>query len=135
MAHHTAQKPQPWPWENFSPAELASRGNGAVRIELDALNKLQQLRYAWGHPMTINSAYRDPEYNAKVGGATNSYHKKGMAFDVGVTGWTKQEKNDFKELALDKGFTGFGGYKTFIHIDIGPARKWGLSWAWPKSYT
>lgn len=34
--------------------------------------------------ISINSAYRDPEHNAAVGGVPNSYHTKGEALDLGM---------------------------------------------------
>ena len=122
-----------WRWANFSPKEMASKGNKSVHISTRALDNLQWLRNAWGRPLRVNSAYRDPIYNARVGGAPRSMHKRGFAFDISVVGWTHEEKMKFKELAFEAGFTGFGGYNTFIHIDIGPARKWGQKWAWPTA--
>lgn len=123
---------EPWLWPNFTPKEMASRGNGEVFIKYEALNKLQALRTAWGRPLTINSAYRDPAYNVKVGGATSSKHMEGMAFDISVVGWTAAEKKEFKELAYSLGFKGFGGYNSFIHVDIHSKRRWGQQWAWPE---
>ncbi len=134
MRHYSDPRPNHWPWTSFAPKELASKGNGSIAIEYEALDKLQSLRNAWGKLIHLTSAYRDPVHNARVGGAKLSQHKAGRAFDVRVAGWIAQEKAEFKELALAHGFTGFGGYNTFIHIDIGHPRKWGQSWAWPKSY-
>ena len=33
-------------------------------------------------PIIVNSAYRSPEVNAKVGGVSSSYHVKGLAADI-----------------------------------------------------
>ncbi len=33
-----------WRWPNFSPAEIACRGTGAIRINSEAMDKLQALR-------------------------------------------------------------------------------------------
>src|SRR5512146_2429874 len=35
-----------------------------------------------GKPITILSAYRDPAYNASIGGATHSQHVEGRALDL-----------------------------------------------------
>ena len=134
MHHYSDPRPAYWPWSFFVPRELASKGNGAIQIKYAALDRLQSLRAEWGQPLHLTSAYRDPAHNARVGGAPLSEHKAGGAFDVRVVGWNDTDKHGFKELALAHGFTGFGGYSTFIHIDIGRPRKWGQSWAWPKSY-
>ncbi len=46
------------------------------------LSVLQPLRDAWGKPLSINSGYRCPEVNARVGGVQTSQHTKGEAADV-----------------------------------------------------
>ena len=43
---------------------------------------LQQIRNELHLPIIVNSAYRSPEVNAKVGGVSSSYHVKGLAADV-----------------------------------------------------
>ena len=140
MNHHTGNKPRPWPWANFKPHELSSNGNGAVQIEKRALDRLQALRTEWGEPIILSSAYRDPAYNKQIGGATNSYHVQGQAFDIPVRGWDIDKRRRFVALAYKHGFRGFGGYDkngkaNFIHIDDrGHPGKWGKSWAWPNEY-
>ncbi len=134
MRHYSDVPPNYWPWKNFAPHEFASNGNGAVEMDIHTLNCLQSLREEWGEPIILNSAYRDPVYNARIGGAPLSKHKEGRALDVGVRGWSPEKKYKFKELAFKHGFTGFGGYNTFIHIDTGRPRKWKQSWAWPDAY-
>lgn len=46
------------PWPNFSPAEIACRGTARIRIDEDALDKLQALRDALGKPLIIRSPSR-----------------------------------------------------------------------------
>ena len=43
---------------------------------------LQPLRDIMGKPIIINSGYRNPEYNAAVGGVKNSQHLTGCAADI-----------------------------------------------------
>lgn len=120
---------QTWPYKSFSPQELACRGTGAVHLRKDALQKLQRLRTASGGPLIINSAYRSPKHNASVGGAKNSQHVQGIAFDVSMV---NHDPGVFEASARAAGFTGFGFYPpgkgNFIHIDLGPAREWGMRW-------
>ena len=51
-------------------------------LELLVTHVLDPLRERWGVPIYINSGYRCPELNKKVGGAKNSYHLRGMAADI-----------------------------------------------------
>ena len=125
--HYSRVDMSEWRWPNFQPHELASKREGALMIDTDALDKLQALRTALGQPMTVVSAYRSPAHNKAVGGAKNSYHMKAMAFDIAMH---NHDPHEFERLARDAGFTGFGFYphKGFMHIDIGPARQWGPRW-------
>lgn len=43
---------------------------------------LQIIRNELHLPIIVNSAYRSPEVNAKVGGVLSSYHIKGLAADI-----------------------------------------------------
>jgi uncharacterized protein YcbK (DUF882 family) len=71
-------------WPNFSPAEIACRGTGKLLINEPALDKLQALRDRLGKPLIVRSAYRSPEHNRAVGGATRSKHLDGAAFDIAM---------------------------------------------------
>ena len=73
-----------WRWPNFSPAEIACRGTGKLLINEPALDKLQALRERLGKPLIVRSAYRSPEHNRAVGGATRSKHLHGAAFDIAM---------------------------------------------------
>ena len=46
------------------------------------LERLEEIREAYGEPIIITSGYRCPELNAAVGGASNSQHRKGEAVDI-----------------------------------------------------
>lgn len=113
-----------WRWPNFSPAEIACRGTGALRIHEEALDRLQALRDRLGKPLIIRSAYRSPEHNRAVGGAPRSKHMDGMAFDIAMS---NHDPAAFEAAAREVGFLGFGFYPRsgFVHIDLGPARTWG----------
>ena len=111
-----------WRWKNFQPKELASKSDGLLMINEDALDKLQSFRELLGKPFTPNSAYRSLAHNTKVGGSPNSMHLQGRAFDIPIgNGITRK---DIHKYAKQVGFTGFGDYKTFVHIDTGRPRYW-----------
>jgi zinc D-Ala-D-Ala carboxypeptidase len=74
-----------WRWPNFSPAEIACRGTGQLKLHPEALDKLQALRDRLGKPLIVRSAYRSPEHNRAVGGAPRSKHMDGTAFDIAMS--------------------------------------------------
>ena len=113
-----------WRWPNFSPAEIACRGTGKLQVNEPALDKLQALRDRLGKPLIVRSAYRSPEHNRAVGGATRSKHLDGAAFDIAMA---NHDPAAFEAAAREVGFLGFGFYPRsgFIHVDLGPARQWG----------
>ncbi|MCC5955040.1 MAG: DUF882 domain-containing protein [Natronohydrobacter sp.] len=113
-----------WRWKNFSPAEIACRGTGQLKLHPEALDKLQALRDRLGKPLIIRSAYRSPQHNRAVGGAPRSKHLDGTAFDIAMS---NHDPAQFAQAARAVGFLGFGTYPRsgFMHIDLGPARHWG----------
>jgi zinc D-Ala-D-Ala carboxypeptidase len=96
-----------WRWPNFSPAEIACRGTGKLLINELALDKLQALRDRLGKPLIVRSAYRSPEHNRAVGGATRSKHMDGAAFDIAMA---NHDPVAFEAAAREVGFLGFGFY-------------------------
>lgn len=126
-SHFSSVPLQDWRWPSFSPREIACKGTGSILINDDALDKLQALRDRLGKPLVLTSAYRSSEHNKKVGGAKNSYHMQGVAFDVRMD---NHDPHAFEAAARSIGFTGFGYYPRsgFMHIDTGPARTWGTPW-------
>ena len=113
-----------WRWPSFSPAEIACRGTGSIKINTEAMDKLQALRDRLGKPLIVRSAYRSPEHNRVVGGAPASKHMQGTAFDIAMA---NHDPVAFEAAARAVGFLGFGYYRRsgFMHIDLGPARSWG----------
>jgi len=113
-----------WRWKNFSPSEIACRGTGQLKLHPEALDKLQALRDRLGKPLILRSAYRSPEHNRRVGGAPQSKHMEGTAFDISMS---NHDPVTFEAAAREVGFLGFGYYPRsgFIHIDLGPTRTWG----------
>jgi hypothetical protein len=91
-------------------------------INLDHVQRLQQLRDDLGCSITINSAYRCLAHNTAVGGEKNSQHMKGNATDIVVEGMTPDEVADSCEK-----FDGLGRYNTFTHVDSrGKKARWDM---------
>jgi uncharacterized protein YcbK (DUF882 family) len=77
-------------------------------------------------PETIRivSGYRCRRHNINVGGAEFSYHMKGMAADIVIAKHTIPEMaSRVREIdSFRQG--GIGCYDTWVHVDIGPKRRW-----------
>lgn len=69
--------------EHFKVKEFACYdGTDKILIENDLIYAIERFREYVENPVEINSAYRTASYNKQIGGATNSYHIYGRAFDV-----------------------------------------------------
>lgn len=119
-----------WRWPDFSPQEMACRGTGRLLIVPEAMDKLQALRSKLNAPMIVNSAYRSPEHNRRVGGAKASKHMKGLAFDVRMD---NHDPATYIAAALSVGFKGIATYpkQNFVHIDV-RATRWTGGKPFPK---
>ncbi len=112
--------------KNFKVKEFACK-DGSDRILIDAdfvRNYLQKIRDHFGTAVMVNSAYRSPAYNRKVGGAKTSYHMKGQAFDIVVKGHTPVE---VARYAQELGIKGIIRYNSFVHVDSRPVRYWAIN--------
>ena len=119
-------------WIYFTEDEMRCKGSGNVHMDEDFMTKLVSIRKKLSAPMTITSAYRDPEHNDRVGGSKSSAHVEGKAVDIACYG---EKAFKIVELALAEGFSGIGVSQKgphgarFIHLDtmeINPlaARPW-----------
>ena len=78
---------------------------------------LEIIRKSLKAPVIINSGYRTPEWNAKIGGAKCSYHMKGMAADIAVKGHTTKEVAEIASRILGN-HGGVIQYTNFVHVDV-----------------
>ena len=102
---------------HFVVEEFASRdGADEVKIDTKLVDYLEKIRTHFNKPTTINSGYRTPEHNAKVGGVKDSYHVKGMAADICVQGAKSKDVALYAE-SLKIGGIGWYEKQNFVHID------------------
>jgi zinc D-Ala-D-Ala carboxypeptidase len=97
-------------------------------MDANFLNKLDEARERAGIPFVINSAYRTPEHNAKIGGKPNSSHLKGLAVDISVT--NSRQRFIVLNALLDVGFTRIGIADTFIHVDLDSGKSKEVIWTY-----
>jgi uncharacterized protein YcbK (DUF882 family) len=107
---------------NFKRHEFDSpdkEGSGDLMNPL-LVYRLDALRELIKRPFTINSGYRSPEHNKKIGGAPKSAHVEGLAVDISTRKWSDADKRDLVLYARQLGFNGVGIAPTFIHLDQRP---------------
>ena len=90
---------------------------------------LEVLRDRYGAPIIINSGYRSPQLNKRVGGVPTSNHVTGCAVDIRCSGaeqairyatilmdYANESKQDYDELFIEK--NKYGRY--WVHFAVRP---------------
>ena len=125
------------------PSHVAIENLKRVCVWLEALRLRYNLRYVLRsvsppelggeidteEPIIINSGYRSPELNKKVGGSPTSNHLTGCAVDIRVYGieqamryavilmdYADETKQDYDELLIERNRS--GGY--WLHFAVRP---------------
>lgn len=99
-------------------------GSDAVLVAPRLVMVLETIRVHFGSPVVIHSAYRTPQYNAKVNGVAHSQHCYGMAADISVKDQTPAAVAAFaRQLMPDWGGVGIYAKKGFTHIDVREKRS------------
>jgi len=111
--------------KNFKLSEFACKHCGKVKVDMELVYVLQRIRDRLGR-IDIPIAYRCPEFNARVcandpKANPNSYHMYGMAADIHCS---HPYDEALRDIAEECGALGVGLYNTFMHIDVGPKRRW-----------
>ena len=91
---------------------------------------LEVLRERAGTPIIINSGYRSPQLNRKIGGAPNSNHLTGCAADIRVENmeqllryavilldYADESKQEFDELLIERNSHG----AIWLHFAVRPS--------------
>lgn len=103
--------------EHFKAKEFQCKDKtDGVLIATELLETLEKIRNQFNAPVVINSGYRTPSWNSKVGGASNSYHCKGMAADIVVKGHSSGEVAKYASSIMEQG--GVIRYTNFTHVDV-----------------
>jgi uncharacterized protein YcbK (DUF882 family) len=119
--------------KNFSLSEFDSKDSAKMPDEVflkifKLAENLQILRDHFNLVITINSGYRSPIHNARIGGVPSSRHLLGEAADIVVEGKTPTEvfkaiEQLIKDNKMKEG--GLKAYQTFTHYDIrGTKARW-----------
>lgn len=108
---------------NFKVNEFRCKDNSdVIFIAPELVELLQRIRDHYGKAVNINSAYRTPAYNKKVGGATYSQHQYGTAADIRINGVKPKDLAAYIETLMPN-YGGIGIYPSFVHVDIRPTKS------------
>jgi zinc D-Ala-D-Ala carboxypeptidase len=107
-----------------SPDSIDSGSN----MDESFLRMLDSAREAAGTPFRINSGFRTPKHNKKVGGSENSSHLRGFAADIHVA--SNSTRYVILEALLNVGFNRIGIADTFIHVDADPIKTKNVIWTY-----
>ena len=108
--------------------------NGDVTVydphEFDVLHALMQKLHRPNGVIDIVCGYRSPETNEFLhdttrGVAEHSQHMEGKAIDIRVPG-VSTRRLDRAALSLGDGGVGYYPHSHFVHVDVGPVRRWTL---------
>ncbi len=110
--------------KNFSSSEFECPHCHQSPMDPLLISVLQIIRDHVKLPIVVNSGYRCPEHNKRVGGVANSQHIFGKAADIYVPGWSNtQLLNVIRTLTVSKKI--YVGYAYIIknsnravHIDV-----------------
>ena len=102
------------------------------KIDVALLDLLVDLRgkLETDEPFSVICGYRSPKTNARMakassGVAKHSYHMVGEAIDIRVPGRDLSHVHK-AALSLRRGGVGYYPASDFVHVDVGPVRKWGM---------
>tara|TARA_R110000782_G_scaffold144753_1_gene237591 strand:+ start:130 stop:507 length:378 start_codon:yes stop_codon:yes gene_type:complete len=118
---------------NFSLNEFNSKDGAEMPSEvlknvIELASDLQKIRDVAGCAIHINSAYRSPAHNERIGGVSNSQHLYGKASDLTSRNHSPKELYELIEAMIlcgDISEGGLGLYKSFVHFDRrGKKARW-----------
>ncbi len=92
----------------------------ATIISPKLIKSYQTFRRIVNTPLIINSGYRCPEYNFKVGGVAMARHQTGEAIDISLKTLENFKLTDIVDALEIAGFKWFQFYpeKNFFHADV-----------------
>lgn len=104
---------------------LTFKNKGQENIDPTFAGVLSSTGKQLGIDLTINSGYRSPSHNAKVGGAKGSSHTHGEAADIDMTGMSDAEKAQLVQTLRANGAMRFIAYSNdpnMLHVDMSMAQ-------------
>lgn len=100
-------------------------GSGKL-MQREFMERLVRARTTAGIPFEVNSGFRTPARNRKVGGKADSPHLAGHAADIHVV--NSRPRFLILKAAVEAGINRIGIGRTFIHLDYDPSKDPDVTW-------
>ena len=96
-----------------------SEFNEFEKMNPELLEKLDQLREAYGYPIKLTSTYRSPDHPIEAKKTKPGEHAYGAAVDIACVGGEATFK--LVKAAIEVGFTRIGVSRknNFVHVGVG----------------
>ena len=107
-----------------SPDEVGSGDN----MDISFIRKLDDAREIAGVPFKVNSGYRTPFHNTKVGGVKSSSHMNIPCNAVDIHIGSSSERYKIMSAAIKVGINRIGIGKNFIHLDTDKKKSQDVIW-------
>jgi len=107
-------------YKNFTKAEFDCKHTGENKMRPEFMERLQQIRTAYGKPLVITSGYRAPSHPVEARKARAGEHTYGVACDIAISG---TDALDLMVIAYGHGIRRIGvkqnGTGRFLHLGMG----------------
>jgi uncharacterized protein YcbK (DUF882 family) len=113
-----------WFFRDWRQNEIRSMDPASLAILAEVIGAAR--RQGWDGEVRMHSGYRSRKTNDQlrsrgIGAARNSLHLKAKAIDFSLPG---MEMDALQKLTASQATGGVGLYRSFVHIDSGPQRRW-----------
>lgn len=113
-----------WFFRDWRQNEIRSMDPETLAILAEVIGAAR--RQGWDGEVRMHSGYRSRKTNDQlrrrgIGAARNSLHIQAKAIDFSLPG---MEMDALQKLTASQATGGVGLYRSFVHIDSGPQRRW-----------
>lgn len=106
----------------FKDSEFTCKCGCGLNLQKDGIKRIaDEIREHFGKPATITSGTRCAKHNKEVGGVSNSWHMKGNAIDIVVSGVSGSQLLNYTKQIVGSGRARYTYLITgnAVHIDTG----------------
>ena len=131
-SYYDITRNQPIPREikyfNFSEFDSPDDTDSGDNMDINFVRKLDEAREIAGIPFKVNSGYRTPFHNTKVGGVKDSSHIKIPCCAVDIKAEDSRTRFLIISAAIQVGINRIGIGENFIHLDADITKSQDVTW-------